>query len=398
MTDVHAGLTGDYFSGTQSVLYAARRLRDLLSADKAAQEYAATRLERTAQQQEDGGGSYRAFMFSELEAAAEPEKEMSERTTEDVLATILIDAQVGNVLMAAGQTMGETGEKMPPRLLDESLLRLENTTRAVEQSLSRPLAEGVEPGRFGFAEEAIAQNVVKSNDLTAAIETFNHKSQDALNTLVNEAQGALTSVITGLSNQDPSQVLTAISNLGKQVQYLPRTGRLFRQGLKKLTSAIDALIRLLGSEPLIRIKDKVKVLWQKVEEGSYITQALEKMFEAQATRAQITEILSLQELKQEVLDEASTALVQLEINFKENMAIIRSLAATIGLAAAILAVTSLMGPGVALAIVSAYVVIMAAVILIGRDYTDSGRILQRVRGVGEIANSVRPTLLEEDPK
>jgi hypothetical protein len=43
------------------------------------------------------------------------------------------------------------------------------------------------------------------------------------------------------------------------------------------------------------------------------------------------------------------------------------------------------GWGVAAA---AYVLILAAVVLLGRDYTDSHDLLQRVRGVGLIADSL----------
>jgi hypothetical protein len=390
MTSNHAVLTSDYLLSTQSVLNAGNRLRNLIDADRATLEYAITRLERAAQQHEDGGTGYRAFMFSELETATEADKAMRERLTEDALASVLADLQVANVLIAAGQTLGETGERAEPRLLNEALLRLENTTRTIEQSLASPLAEGVEPGRFGFAEEVAAPETVQSADLPSAIETLKSRSDETLTALVNETQGVMTSVLTALDKIDKAKVTAALSNLGFQVQALPRVGRLFRQGVEKLEGAIDALIRLLGSEVLAQIKAKVEEIWQKVKKGEYIAQTLKWAFGVEATRTHIAEILGSEGLERAALDEASNALSQLVIKFKENMAMAQGLTSAVTLAGTLLALTPLAGPELALVTASAYVLILAAVVLIGMDYADSGRILQRVRGVGEIADSVRP--------
>jgi len=390
MTSNHSVLTSDYLLSTQSVLNAGKRLRNLIDADRATLEYAITRLERAAQQHEDGGTGYRAFMFSELETATEADKAMRERLTEDALASVLADLQVANVLIAAGQTLGETGERAEPRFLNEALLRLENTTRTIEQSLASPLAEGVEPGRFGFAEEVAAPEAVQSADLPSAIETLKSRSDETLTALVNEAQGVMTSVLTALDKIDKAKVTAALSNLGFQVQALPRVGRLFRQGVEKLEGAIDALIRLLGSEALAQIKAKVEEIWQKVKEGEYVAQTLKWAFGVEATRTHIAEILGSEGLERAALDEASNALSQLVIKFKENMAMAQGLTSAVTLAGTLLVLTPLAGPELALVTASAYVLILAAVVLIGMDYADSGRILQRVRGVGEIANSVRP--------
>jgi len=390
MTNNHVVHTSDYLLSAQSVLYASRRLRNVLDADRATLEYAITRLERAAQQYEDGGTGYRAFMFSELETTPEAEKATRERLTEDALASVLTDLQVANVLMAAGLTLGETGEKIEPRRLDEALLGLENTTRIIERSLASPLAEGAAPGRFGFTEEVAVPEAIQSADLPSAIETFRSRSDETLTTLVNETQGVVTSGVTALSRIDQEKVVAALSNLGLQIQALPKVGRLFRQGVEKLEGAIDALIRLLGSEALAQIKAKVEEVWRKVQEGEYVAQALEWAFGVEATRTHIAEILHSEGLKPEALDEASNALDRLAIKFEENMAMVQGLMSAVTLAGTVLALTPLAGPELALLTASAYVLILAAVILIGMDYADSGRILQRVPGVGEIASSVRP--------
>jgi hypothetical protein len=70
------------------------------------------------------------------------------------------------------------------------------------------------------------------------------------------------------------------------------------------------------------------------------------------------------------------------------MELARGLVAAVTLAGTILALTPLVGLGLALAVASTYLVILASVILLGMDYADSGLVLRRVRGVGEIASSL----------
>jgi len=390
MSSHHIVYTSDYLLSTQSVLYAARRLRNLIDADRPTQEYAIARLERAAQQYDTGGTGYRAFMFSQLEGTAEAEKATRERLTEDTLASVLTDLQVANVLMTAGLTLGETGEKVEPRYLDEALLGLENTARTVERSLASPPAEGAQAGRFGFTEGTAAPEAVKSADLPAAIETFRSRSDETLTALVDEAQKVVTSGLTALSRIDQEKVLAALSNLGLRVEALPQVGRLFRQGVQKLEAAIGALIQLLGSEALAQIKAKVEEMWRKVREGEYVDQALEWAYGVKATRTHIAEVLGSEGLEREGVDQASNALDQLVVKFKESMALSRGLISAVTLAGPLLALTPLAGPELALLTASAYLLIVATVVLMGMDYADSGRILRRVRGVGEIASGLRP--------
>jgi hypothetical protein len=390
MTTDHAVYTSDYLSSTQAVLFAGRRLQNTLGAERSKLEYAVTGLERAAQQHEQGGTSYRAFMFSALDTLPESNQVTRERVTEDALASVLTDMQVANVLMAAGQASGEAGERAEPRLLDEALLRLDNTTRVLERSLPSPLAAGAEPGRFGFAEAASIPEVARSPDVPSAIATFKSRSEEVLTTLVSETQAVVTSVITALSKLDTDMVLAALSKLGVQVQDLPKIGRLFRQGIEKLAGAVNALIRLLGGQALEQIKARVEKIWQDVKNGEYITRVLEWAFEIDATRGYIAEMLALDGLTQEALDAASDAVAKLAAGFKENMAMARGIAAAIGLAGTVLALTPLAGPQLALLAASAYVAILAGIVLIGMDYTDASQLLQRVRGVREIAAGLRP--------
>jgi hypothetical protein len=359
-----------------------------MTADQATKEYAVTGLERAAQQYKTGGASYRAFMFSELESTPEADTEMRERTTEDAMVSILTDLQVANVLISAGLTLGEVGEEAAPRLFDEALLRLEGTTRVIEQPLSSPLSMRSEPGRFGFAGVVVPPAITESENLPAAIGAFGSQFEETLAALVNESAGVVTSVMTALSKLDTEEVLAALSKLGGQMQQLPKAGRLFRQGLEQMERAIDALIGMLGSQALVSVKDRVTKIWQDIKEGKYIVQVLEWAFDVQETRTYVAGVLYLPDMELERLDEASNELARLAIAFEEKAKMAQGVAAAVTLAGTLLALTPLAGPELALFAASAYVAILAAVVLIGMDHADSGRILHRVRGVREIAEGL----------
>jgi hypothetical protein len=384
----HVDRTSDYLNNTQSVLNAGRRLRLVLAKDHARREYAITQLERAAQQQETGGEGYRAFMFSELETAEEADKQKRERVTEDILAGVLTDLNVANVLMAAGQTLGETGQETGAKTLDEALLRLENTTRIIEQSLPIPLSSGVEPGRFGFTELATELEVIKSADLPSAIESFRKRSNETLADFVDQSKEVVVSIVTGLSKLDASKVLGALSGLGEKIAELPRVGRLFNQGIDKLQSAIDALLRLLGSDLLKKVKAQVEKIWNDLKDGKYVSEPLEWAFGIEETRKEIEAVLLYQGLNEETLDEACKSVAELRIAFKETMGMLSGVVSAVSLAGTLLFMIPGIGQPLALTAASIYVVVLGTVVLIGMDYTDSGILLKRVRGVREIVKDL----------
>src|ERR671926_458126 len=115
-------LTGDYFQTTQKVLNAGRQLLDSIQTedDLEALQYAVTQLEAASDTQGSISEGYRAFLFSEAEAVAP-------RLLEEVFTSVLTDIQVGNVLLAAGQGLGEGDGQPRPGQLADALSLLEGT-------------------------------------------------------------------------------------------------------------------------------------------------------------------------------------------------------------------------------------------------------------------------------
>ncbi len=389
----HAVSTNDYLQSTELVLLAGKQLRKMIGTDPSTLEYYVTGLERAAQQHDTGGGSYRDYMLSTLEAA-ELESNLPQpgalelRVAEDTLASISADFQVANVLMAAGQVLGETGTKAPAALLDDALGGLEVTTQALQPALLSPLDAQPAAVRMTLAGATPAVTPVVSTSLTGAQQCFQMIYDQTLAALVKDAQEAIGSAITALSKIDPQKVLEALSKLGAQVSDLPKIGRLFAQGVQKLEDAIDALIRLLGNKALEKIKAQVKAIWKDVTEGKYTTLALEHVFDTQGAREYLKPILEKPNLEMSRLDNASTQLLVLQGQFKDTMQTLGAITSALTLGGSFLALTTLATPELALGMALAYLVVMGAVLLSGMDYADAGKIIKRVAGVRVIAGNV----------
>jgi hypothetical protein len=376
--------TNEYLFSTQSVLQAGTNLRDLLDGDQRQRKDAVTQLERAAQRHQTGGADYRGFMFSEIEKTAAVDKGIGNRATGDVLASIMNDLNMSSMLMAAGQSVGEIGPQKDRKVLDETLLKLGNSTRTIERSM---IGGGSQPGRFGFAGEAPAPKV-KSVDLPAAIANFQKNSEAALTVLIEGARDAVMSIIEALANIDIVKVTEALGKIGGGISGLPRVGLLFRQGVELLSSALDSLSRFVGKDLIAKVKEQVAKIWEDLKEGKYVSQTVAWAFGVDAAREDIVQILKSEGLKESSLDEASNAFTQLGVAFKENMGLLQGIAGAVAIAGTLLLWVPGVGPQLTLVAASIYLLILGAVVLIGRDYTDSGP-LQRVRGIREIAQGGR---------
>jgi hypothetical protein len=391
MNSNYPNFADDYLLSTRSVLLAGRRLRTTIGEKGSRLEYAKKQLEVAVNRYDKDGTDYRSFMFSDLNNESEIDKEMLEHKAEDTLATILSDFQVANILFAAGYALEETGkgyESPDPCYLDEAIRRLEDTVRAIEPSLSPQDAGISQPKRFGFSQIDSVSREVKSQDLSSAIEGFRNQSEATIKALVNEAHGAIISALPELKKIGENKVLEVLSELDNPAKWLGSFGRFFRFGAKKLRDAIEALMRFLGTETMSHMRTHLEKIWRDYTQGKLIKNSLELAFKTEEAHAQIEDILNLKNLDIKELDDARSALLNLEMAFNENMAMIRAISAALLLAGTILKFAPLAGPETAAFIAFAYTVTLGAVVFIGMDYADSENIVRRVHGIREIAQGL----------
>lgn len=364
-------LSNEYLQMTGSVVRAGRRLQRYLETDRSKLEIAVGQLESAAQEHGSKSAGYQAFLFSQMEGAPQV---VEEPVTEGLLATVLADIQTANVLIAAGQAIGETGQKPDPRSLEQALQHLETVQHSIEQAQS----EGV-PGVFGFAEVTAAP----PSQEVATAEQLSKVADDTLLSLVSEAQGAVLAIVEAIEKLGIQKIGTGIAELASQVAGLQGIGRLLSQGVAKLRRAIDILIRLLGGSALQAVRAQAEKLWQDLKQGKLLTELLNRTFGVESAAKLAQAARDLKNVDPAVLARAGNDLAQLKIRFQGDMAVCRRLCSGMGVAAGILVLTPMATQSTAV-IAGAYSIILAGVVLLGMDYADSGRILNRVRGVGRI--------------
>jgi hypothetical protein len=391
-----AGDAGDYsefLSSTQSVLYAGQRLREALYEDPQTLEYTINGLEQAVDRHRAGSSQFQTFMFSAMESAEQPEQR--ERIAGDTVASVLADLQVANVLLSAGQTLGETGQASGPAALDDALSALEGTSLGLERASFSSMEAGAQYGRFGFAAAPAEAASEPSLDLTTACNSFSTASKDTLSLLVSESREVVTGLAKAVSEIDQEKLLKSLGIFSKQVEQLPKVGRLFRQGLTKLENAINALIKLLGSGTLDKIKDQVAKLWGDIKQGKYIDDAFRYLYQVKQTQEMVDKSLGGKNLQIKALDDRRQELVKLGVAYKESMSFASGIVAALSLAGSLLTLAAATSPALAgspaaLILAGAFSLVLAYVVLNGLDYADATPLLKRVRGVRQICGGLAP--------
>jgi hypothetical protein len=298
---------------------------------------------------------------------------------EDALSGVLLDVQAANVLLSAGVALNEHGGGSESSFLHDSMADVESSQAIVIHNLERHARREFAPA-----------SGIKSSTLQAAKKTFSDNAEGVLKDIVDDAAGVVGDVLAKLRKFDGSKVAEGIQQLGESFQVIAAAGKLIKRGLDMLKNALDALSKLFGEKVLASAKGKVAEIWQQVQSGKYTRDVLTRIFDVKATQAHIAAILNQVELDIAVIDGATNDLPGLADRFKGNMKLFRSLMSAVALAGAIITFLQLAAPLIPIALAGVYISLVAATVLVGMDYSDSGHILRFVRGVGEIANGIKP--------
>ncbi|HMG74253.1 MAG TPA: hypothetical protein VK582_12195 [Pyrinomonadaceae bacterium] len=380
-----------YLRGNSSVLVAGRKLQKKLGMDFETLDLAISELEGAAESQDAQASSYRAFMFSGFEGTNETQKETRQEITGNILTTIVADLQVGSVLVAAGQAVGETRSgdaavQEGHQLLEEALKSLQETTPAVERGLSVAISER-------DAAALTGQQSVHAPQSRSAIKVFRANSEQTMSILVSEFREVAISVLTALKKPlEKINIMEVLEKIGGPLETIGGIiGRLIKKGMEKIQSALDALVNLIGNDALKKINDRVKELWQEIGQKKikdWTDEVLGDFIGVGATRKTIEDVLG-SKLNEQALPQASDDVSRLTQPYRESTAMAKTAVGAISLVSGTLFWFPFAGQKVAFFAALAYLIILSGVLLIAMDYCDSGRILGRVRGVGEIANGLR---------
>jgi len=274
---------------------------------------------------------------------------------------------VGNTLIAAGQALQEAGPGPGALALDTVISSLEATPD------------------FG-TEIAAALNFsgepTHSANLQAASQTLHSRVDQTLHTLVSEAHTAGSQVVDKLAHLDGAKALEALAQLGGPLAKLPEAGELIKRGIAKLQKAIDALMNLLDNEGLQAIKEKLTTFWTKLTDGTLVDALLAWAFGGESIQAVLEKVTAMPNLAVIAVDSASDLLPPLGEGFKTKMSWARTLTRVIAAGIGLLLIGGVVAAGpLAVFAAGAYLLILAAILLIGRDYAGKGGVFHQGKGV-----------------
>lgn len=298
---------------------------------------------------------------------------------EDALSGVLLDVQAANVLLSAGIALNEHGGGSKTSFLHDSMAEVGNSRAIVTQNLEARAKREFAPA-----------SGVKSSTLEAAKKTFSDNAEGVLKDIVDDAAAVVGDVLEKLQQFDGAKIAEGIQKLGESFQVISAAGKLIQRGLDMLKNALDALSKLFGKEVLASAEKKVGEIWKKFQSGEYTRDVLTRIFDVKGMQAHIVAVLTQADLDIASIDSATNDLPGLSDKYKSNMKLFRSLMSAVALAGGIIAFLHLAAPLIPLAMAGVYIALIAAAVLVGMDYSDSGRILRWVRGVGEIANGIKP--------
>ncbi|HEY65154.1 MAG TPA: hypothetical protein G4O02_11350 [Caldilineae bacterium] len=392
MPQSHMMYISDFLLSTRTLVLAGRDLEEALARDNpAAIEFAIMEIEQAYTRYDQASERYHLFMLSRLETTRSTAQ--AEQVSMDGLASLVTDFQVSYVLAAASQAVGEIapptrGDRTrtmitAPPPLAEALGALEETT----QALRRPLMESTTPPvsitrgmlRSG---EAITVESVQSPSLQEAIQTFQTVTSETLEELVRGVRQAIMACLEALSGLDKEDITEALQLLGRTLEEIPNLGRLLRLAIDRLRKAIANLIAWLGDENVEGLKGKVEETLRRWLNGEQIDDGLRWALAIESTRQLAQVAVTRPGLAADRLDEASTEIKVLRVRFDEHMTLIAQAAKTVTLLGGLL--TASLGTQAILLSVVTYLAVIAWAVGMGIDYADSGRILDRVEGVGTI--------------
>jgi len=362
----------DYSERSQRLIAAGQLLLESLEDKSIDRSIAIQDLETAA---EADASSHVVLRFSA--PASSQAAEVSEPISpDDALSGVLLDLQGANILLSAGIALNEHGKGSNKSLLNDSLENAQSSQTIVKSDLKALM----------FAPEA----GVKSSDLEGARKAFRQNADGVLKDIVDDANEVVNDVLKKLKDFDSAKVLESIDKLGESFQVVAAVGKLIHRGIELLNMALAALAKLFGKEAFAKVKGNIEEIWKKFKSGEYTHDFLAWVLDVKGTETLITAALAQKDVKITVIDNATNDLPALSDKYKSKMKLLRSLLSAVAVAGSIIAVLHAAAPWIPLAFAGIYGALIGATVLVAMDYADSGHVLGWVRGVGQVAGSIKP--------
>ena len=353
-------VTSEYRTGLASVLWAGRALEDAVeSGDDVATQAAIAELLRAAEARE-AAGTVPGFTPSFSVTARSPRP-----SSEEAITQVLAELDVGHALLTAGSLAGEGSAPAPGQFTD-ALDDLEAT--------SQVLAGGAAPATFGFgsAPEAPAG---------PPLDALRDQVPKTIDEIVARTVGLGRDVVAGLALVPVSAVQPALAVITAAV---PDTGAIVQAALRSIRRAIAALEDLVPESIREQIRQWATDWWEN-KADPFLDELVRRLLSVQVLTTAAETALSGSGATDGALRTGYDRLVELDARHGRVAEllgkIVRVLTRLVGPLAALFGAVAawLYGMGAA-----GYLLALGAAVWIGRDYLDTGALVEVVPGARTI--------------
>lgn len=259
--DGYRETAGDFVQSAKGVIGAVDMLKTAVAGgDPDDIDFAVDIVAKAADSYTGSTARYERFGFDELAATPKTTLPKRERMTSDLLASALLDLQVANALITAGQSAEKPAQPASLADLEAATSQLNSLTNVVALPLGKAVDTPAPAVRFGFDEVPAAAPIAPSADLATAKANFEKHATELLDTLVAESKKVVQGGFTGIKDLDMTKIAEAIGMLGKTALELPRVGRLISKGLALAIQAMGKITKLLGTENAEALREKAQKL------------------------------------------------------------------------------------------------------------------------------------------
>ena len=213
----------------------------------------------------------------------------------------------------------------------------------------------------------------RSVNLEDATKTFQSRVQDTVNTLITQSREAGSTVVDKLLKLDGAKALEVLGQLGGPLASLPDVGVFIKKGIQKLKQAMHSLRDLLDADGLQEAKQKLTEAWGHLTDGTFMDRLLAWAFDKSRIDDTVRKALAQTSFSSSTVDGASDLLLPLQDGYKTKMAWTKSLTGLISGSAGVLLLLGPFAAGqVVIVTAGAYLLILTAILLIGRDCRGEG--------------------------
>jgi len=309
-----------------------------------------------------GAAELSISQFDQIAAAAyqwlggrstDPEREPA---VDELLAAALSQIEVANTLLAASHAVGEQGA-VASTALDQQLVQLDHAVNLLSESDVQPIQrfQGDVPVASSTVEEVVA--------------ALSRQALTTLDAMTAQSTDVLIRSVTVIHDGGPAKIKEAWNWANENLRLDQIGGKLARLGLRALHAALQLLEKVFPRARLAAIENDVEQLIKDMTPGRTVSVMVGAALGVPAVREWVREILGRPGLDRDRLAVGTEELVALSAQHTRRLDLWSGISTAIGAARTLTVVVRIALPHLGLIIMGANLVVVGAVLTVGRKST-----------------------------